>query len=106
MILPTRIPAAPFAAVVSEFVARMDMGEVIQPAGMWGGAECRSYTYDNRYSAVDAVAGWAGVKWGTLYSVLSGRTKSVDFDFADRVICATVGPFAWHTDERLSRFYV
>lgn len=105
MILPLRIPAEPFAAVVNEFVEKMDMGQIIRPANRFGLAECESFSDPRCYSAIQAVAEWSDVHWDSLARALNGRRETVDFNFADKVICATVGPGAWITDERISRFY-
>ena len=33
------------------------------------------------------------------------NSEYVSFDTADKIVCATAGPIAWHTDKRLKPYY-
>lgn len=80
---PNRIPAEPIVAAILEFLDKEGTrlgDEMTTPAPMI------------------VLAERADLREATLYSMIRGRTKTVDFDVADRLLCAMNMHDLWLTD--------
>lgn len=58
----------------------------------------------SKYDSIEALAFRARLEEDTLYHYLIGRTSSIDFDVADRLICAMNRPHLW-THELADIYY-
>jgi hypothetical protein len=82
---PNRIPAAPIVAVVEAYLAVTGdrIGDGV-----------------NERASVFSLAAQADIHQNTLEKILNGKTATIDFDLADRLLCAANMNDLWRTDLR------
>ena len=93
---PQHFPCAPVAAILRGWIEQQDWDPFGSSAGNFRvqGYPC---------SPIKRMAHESGVSEDILWKVKADK-KYIDFDHADRIICA-INPFLWHSDPELSAAY-
>ena len=77
-----RIPAAPIVEIINAYCAERPDASLTQEGGQWM-----------------MLAERADVKYEWLEKVMYGRSKEIQFNMADRLMCAMNTTYLWHSPE-------
>lgn len=91
--MPPRIPIKPLIPYIRDYLAKYETGSMARyQAGM-------------STSPITFLSSRSGISRDGLYKMVEGKTETIDFDIADKIICESVGPMIWQTDPDLREIY-
>ena len=106
---PETIPVAPIARVVNERIAILERDPAIRAAGMGGIGAKDQLEILSAYERV-ALAVWPDLDKPSavrmLWRIRECYYATIDFDVADRILCALGLPWLWLADDELREVYM
>jgi hypothetical protein len=91
----TLIPVAPIKRLIEQWSEKeLDLREVLGPRGA-----------GNALGNLGKIAELTGFSASYIKDLRAGRTEWIEFDNADKIVCALFGPLLWHDDDELNTLY-